>query len=74
MEVSKEARIDAREIRLGKLRGRVRFLRRVGWYDERDVSMIGEWIKTGISLFEVEAIVGWAERDYEESKQARGSA
>lgn len=36
--------------------------------------MIGEWIKTGISLFEVEAIVGWAERDYEESKQARGSA
>lgn len=54
--------------RLANLRRRVGELKQAGWYDEKDVQMIGQWIKSGISLFEIEAIVGWAERDYGESR------
>jgi hypothetical protein len=65
--------MDARAARLANLRRRVKALKDAGWYDERDVAMIGEWVKT-VTLFEIEAIVGWAERDLDECRQAKASS
>ncbi len=59
--------VSARNQRMAALRRRVRALKDIGWYDDFDLKRIGEWVKT-MDLIEVEAVVGWGEQDFRESR------